>query len=104
LVKEVAVAAVGDEIRVLSGKGGQPSRDGVVTAVSGALLRVRWSTGEETSLIPGPGAVTVTGKARTRTATKRAPAAEKKPAKKAATAKKSTKASVKDARTGKMKG
>ena len=59
------MASVGDKVRVLSGKGGQPPRDGVVTAVSGSLLRIKWSTGEETSLIPGPGAVTVTGRVRT---------------------------------------
>ena len=59
------MASVGDKVRVLSNKGDQPPRDGVVTAVSGALLRITWSTGEETSLIPGPGAVTVVGRVRT---------------------------------------
>ena len=36
---------VGDRIRLSSTKG--PVRDGDVTAVTGALLRVRWPSGEE---------------------------------------------------------
>ena len=59
------MATMGDKVRVLSNKGDQPPREGVVTGVSGSLLRIKWSTGEETSLIPGPGAVTVTGRVRT---------------------------------------
>ena len=82
--------AVGDKVRVLPNKSGQPPREGVVTAVSGNMLRVKWSTGEETSLIPGPGSVTVLGRARTAPAKKagsgtaksatKATAAKKKPA------------------------
>jgi uncharacterized protein DUF1918 len=72
-VKEEAVATVGDKIRVLSNKGDQPPREGLVTGVSGNLLRIRWSSGEETSLIPGPGAVTVVGRARVGSATKSTP-------------------------------
>ena len=34
-------------------------RTGVVTAVSGAMLTVQWDTGGATSLIPGPGDLTV---------------------------------------------
>ena len=33
-------------------------------AVSGRLLRVKWSTGEESSLIPGAGSLAIIGKAR----------------------------------------
>jgi hypothetical protein len=50
------MAEVGDRIAVASK--GVP-RSGVVTAVSGAMITVRWDTGEETSLIPGPGVLSV---------------------------------------------
>jgi hypothetical protein len=60
----------------------QPSREGVVTSVSGALLRIRWATGDETTMVPGPGSVEVVGKVRKasgkKTGTKRpAPVAKK---------------------------
>ncbi len=47
-----------------STKVGQAPRDGVVTGVVGRLLRIKWSTGEESTIVPGPGAVAVTGKVR----------------------------------------
>jgi len=34
-------------------------------AVTGSLLSVKWSTGEESSLIPGAGSLAIIGKART---------------------------------------
>lgn len=49
---------IADRVRVAS-KGG--SRSGVVTAVSGAMITVRWDTGDETSFIPGPGVLSVVG-------------------------------------------
>ena len=58
------MVAVGDRVRINAKKIDQPPRDGVVTSVSGSLLRIKWSTGEETTMIPGPGAVTVVGKVR----------------------------------------
>jgi len=57
------MANVGDCVRVSSTKVGQAPRDGVVTAVSGGLLRIKWSTGEESSLIPGAGSLAIIGKA-----------------------------------------
>jgi hypothetical protein len=48
---------VGDRIRLSSGKG--PNREGVVTAVTGSMVRVRWSSGEETTVVPAPGTLTV---------------------------------------------
>jgi hypothetical protein len=48
---------VGDRIRLSSTKG--PDRDGVVTAVTGSLLRVRWTSEEETTVVPAPGTLTV---------------------------------------------
>jgi Domain of unknown function (DUF1918) len=50
------MADVGDRIAVASK--GEP-RSGVVTAVSGAMMTVRWDTGGETSLVPGPGVLSV---------------------------------------------
>jgi hypothetical protein len=55
---------VGDRVRVESTKVGQAPREGVVTDVVGGLLRIRWSTGEESTVVPGPGAVAVIGKVR----------------------------------------
>jgi cobalamin biosynthesis protein CobT len=48
--------SVGDRIEVHSN--GAP-RSGVVTAVSGDMITVRWDAGGETSLIPGPGVLSV---------------------------------------------
>ena len=44
---------VGDRIRLSSMKG--PGREGVVTAVTGSLVRVRWPSEEETTVVPAPG-------------------------------------------------
>jgi len=57
-------------------------RLGVVLSTSGTMLQIRWESGEETSLIPGPGVLTVLGKTR-----KRSPGAAKvKPGRSAAKA------------------
>jgi hypothetical protein len=72
------VASVGDKVRVLPNKAGQPPREGEVTGVSGTLLRVRWSTGEESSFVPGAGSVTVFGKVRAGSTTKKSGASTKK--------------------------
>jgi len=75
------MADVGDQIAVASK--GKP-RSGVVTAVKGAMITVRWNTGNETSLIPGPGVLSVvtsrrpTPSAQTRPTTSGATAAAKK--------------------------
>jgi len=55
---------VDDRVRVASRKVDEAPRDGVVTAVIGNLLRIKWSTGEESTVAPGPGAVAVVGKVR----------------------------------------
>jgi hypothetical protein len=55
---------VGDRVRVESRKLGEAVREGVVTDVIGQVLRVRWSTGEESTFTPGPGSLTVVGKVR----------------------------------------
>jgi hypothetical protein len=48
---------VGDRIRLSSGKG--PDREGVVIAVVGSMVRVRWPSASETTVIPAPGSLTV---------------------------------------------
>ena len=50
------MANVGDRIAVASK--GKP-RSGVVTAVGGAMITVRWDAGGETRLVPGPGVLSV---------------------------------------------
>jgi len=54
---------VGDRIRLSSMKGAD--REGLVTAVTGSLVRVRWLSGEETTVAAAPGTLSVlaTGKA-----------------------------------------
>ena len=67
---------VGDRVQVGSTKIGQAVREGVVIQVLGHLLRVQWSTGEESTFTPGPGSLTVVGSSRA--ASKKAAASTKK--------------------------
>ena len=55
---------VGDRVRFASRKVDETPRVGVVTGVIGSLLRIKWSTGEESTVVPGPGAVAVVGRVR----------------------------------------
>src|SRR3954467_4659680 len=55
------MAKVGDVVEIVGRKLGEATREGTVVAVSGALLRIRWASGEESSLIPGPGTMSVMG-------------------------------------------
>jgi hypothetical protein len=48
---------VGDRIRLSSMKGA--GREGLVTAVTGSLVRVRWTSGEETTVAAAPGTLSV---------------------------------------------
>jgi hypothetical protein len=48
---------VGDRIALSSFKGAD--REGVVTEVTGAMVRVRWSSGQESAVVPAPGTLTV---------------------------------------------
>jgi hypothetical protein len=50
---------VGDEILLASKKVGQDARRGTVTKVGGTMLTVRWTSGEESVFVPGPGSLTV---------------------------------------------
>jgi hypothetical protein len=51
---------VGDHVEVESEKVGSATRSGVVTAVDGSLLTVRWDTGGESMFIPSAGSLRVT--------------------------------------------
>ena len=87
------MAKVGDNIRLSSMKG--PDRQGIVTAVTGPLIRVRWSSDEETTVIPAPGTLTVVAaakagpqKATKKRSAKQPAAATKNPVNKSTTPKK----------------
>jgi hypothetical protein len=54
------MADVGDRIETTSKAA---PRAGVVTGISGAMITVRWDTGDETTLVPGPGVLRVTERA-----------------------------------------
>ncbi len=56
------MVVIGDRVRVLSAKAAP--REGVVTAVAGAMLRIHWASGPESSLVPAPGSLTVLGRAK----------------------------------------
>jgi hypothetical protein len=56
------MAVVGDRVQISSRKVGEAPRDGVVTGVTGSLLRVRWSTGEESTVVPSMGSLALVGK------------------------------------------
>ena len=53
------MAKIGDQVQVPSKRVGQLPREGIVTGVSGTMLRMKWSTGEESTLVPGAGSVVV---------------------------------------------
>ncbi|MEP6658678.1 MAG: hypothetical protein ABJD24_02040 [Acidimicrobiales bacterium] len=73
---------VGDHIALASNAA---TRSGVVVALSGSLIRVRWESGAETNVIPGPGTLSVVPSAKKQAAAKKPKA---KAAKKSAPAKK----------------
>jgi hypothetical protein len=58
------MAQVGDRVQVPSKKVGQQPREGIVTGVSGTLLRIMWSTGEESTMTPSVGSLVVVGRVR----------------------------------------
>ena len=57
-----SMAVVGDRVQISSRKVGEASRDGVVTGVTGSLLRVRWSTGGESTVVSSMGSLALVGK------------------------------------------
>lgn len=52
-----------DRIVVESEKVGTPPRSGVVTAIHGSLVRVKWDDGIESSFVPAAGSLTIIPKA-----------------------------------------
>lgn len=50
---------VGSRIQMESEKVGVEPREGVVTAVHGAQVQVRWDDGHETSIVPSAGSMRV---------------------------------------------
>jgi hypothetical protein len=56
-----AMVEVGDRVLVESEKVGTVTRGGVVTAVDGRLITVRWDSGGESIFVPSAGSLQVTG-------------------------------------------
>ena len=92
-------------MQVPSRKVGSSPREGVVTGVVGAMLRVRWSTGEESMFLPSMGSLTVVGEAAkapagttprrpAKSTAKQAPKTSKQAAKVAKTSKQAAKATA----------
>jgi hypothetical protein len=52
---------VGDHVLIESEKVGSATRSGVVTAVDGPLLTVRWDSGAVSVFVPSAGSLRVTG-------------------------------------------
>ncbi|MBA2625659.1 MAG: hypothetical protein H0U89_08655 [Acidimicrobiia bacterium] len=88
------MVSVGDRVSLVSSKG--PDREGVVTGVTGSLVRIRWPSDEETTVVPAPGTLSVLPARRRRT-TVPAPAKEAAPATKAMTTTKKTAGAKKSA-------
>jgi hypothetical protein len=53
------MVAIGERVVVESEKVGVEPRSGVVTAVEGHIVHVRWDDGQETSFVPAAGSLTV---------------------------------------------
>jgi hypothetical protein len=52
---------VGDRVLVESEKVGVGTRSGLVTAVDGRLITVRWDSGASSTFVPSAGCLQVTG-------------------------------------------
>ncbi len=86
---------VGDHIALASNAA---TRSGVVVALSGSLIRVRWESGAETNVIPGPGTLSVVPSAKKQAAAKKPKAKAAKQSAPAKKAKPPSKAKGKKAR------
>ena len=53
---------VGDRVLVESQRVGDVTRSGVVTAVDGRLITVRWDSGAESVFVPSAGSLRVPGR------------------------------------------
>jgi hypothetical protein len=52
---------LGDIVEVEAEKVGSKARTGTVISVEGKLIRVRWSTGQESTFVPAAGSLRVVG-------------------------------------------
>jgi hypothetical protein len=52
---------IGDMVEVEAEKVGGTPRTGTVISVEGQLIRIRWSTGEESTFVPAAGSLRVVG-------------------------------------------
>jgi hypothetical protein len=59
--EEVDMVEVGDRVLVESEKVGVGTRGGLVTAVDGRLITVRWDSGSSSTFVPSAGCLQVTG-------------------------------------------
>jgi Domain of unknown function (DUF1918) len=59
--EEVDMVEVGDRVLVESEKVGAATRSGVVTAVDGRLITVRWDSGSSSTFVPSAGCLQITG-------------------------------------------
>ncbi len=50
---------VGDRVQIESEKVGTPSRSGLVTAVEGRMITVRWDSGTQSVFVPSAGSLRV---------------------------------------------
>ena len=53
---------VGDRVVIESEKVGVDPRAGVITAVEGTIVHVRWDSGGESSFVPAAGSMAVVGR------------------------------------------
>jgi hypothetical protein len=53
---------IGDRVVIESEKVGVEPRSGVITAVEGTIVHVRWDSGEESSFVPAAGSMAVVGR------------------------------------------
>jgi hypothetical protein len=58
--EEATMVKVGDRVLVESEKVGSVTRSGVVTAIDGRLITVRWDAGSESVFVPSAGSLRVT--------------------------------------------
>jgi hypothetical protein len=60
---EVPMVEVGDRVVLESEKVGVEPRSGLITAVEGMIVHVRWDSGRESSFVPTAGSMAVVGRA-----------------------------------------
>ena len=52
---------IGDRVLIESEKLGVEPRAGVITAIEGTIVHVRWDSGRESSFIPAAGSMAIVG-------------------------------------------